>query len=119
MAMVTPADIGLYVLDANEQPVLAADLPAWCDFMGRDIAARQVGATQLDAETWISTVFLGIDQNHGGLLSHDPTPMLYETRVFGGTLHGQMDHYANRADALAGHLAMVEHVRGGVDHGPR
>lgn len=108
--MITPADIGLYVLDANEQPVLAADLLTWCRAM-EDASVRRVAETQLDA-AWVSTVFLGIDQNHGRFLGLDQTPVLYETRVFGGPRHGQMDRYTNRADALAGHLAMVEHVRG-------
>lgn len=53
----------------------------------------------------VSTVFLGLD--HGGGLGG---PVLYETMVFGGELDGEQERYRTRAEALAGHAAMVARV---------
>ena len=71
---------------------------------------------------WVSTVFLGLDHQHG-----DGPPILFETMVFEIydppiTMHGRtwdriqsedfpMDRYSTREDAEAGHVAMVELVR--------
>lgn len=54
----------------------------------------------------ISTVFLGLDHNFFG----EGPPILWETMVFGGRLHGEMRRYSSRADAVRGHALFVTRV---------
>ena len=63
-------------------------------------------------ETWvddvrISTVFLGLDHNHG--LSGDP--LLFETMVFVDGVTHQMRRYFIWEEAEAGHAEMTELIR--------
>jgi hypothetical protein len=56
------------------------------------------------ADTYVSTVFLGIDHNH----QNTGKPILFETMVF---LYGHeiaMQRYVTHEDALYGHQAMVD-----------
>jgi hypothetical protein len=54
----------------------------------------------------ISTVFLGLDHNHGGV----GPPILFETMVFGGPLDRECQRYATWDEAEAGHAEMVARV---------
>jgi hypothetical protein len=60
-----------------------------------------------DARVRISTVFLGTNVS----LSSEARPVLWETMVFGGPLDYAKCQYASRADALRGHVAMVQRVK--------
>jgi hypothetical protein len=92
-----------YVLNKNGDPEPCEDLVEW---------ARQFekGNRKLARETTgngdVSTVFLGLDHSFGG-----STPILFETMVFGGPLDGEQERYSTKAEAMAGHLAMVAHVK--------
>lgn len=66
---------------------------------------RHVGIDEIGAST-VSTVFLGLDHAHNG-----GPPVLWETMVFGGDLDGEQERYTSRADAVAGHAAMVARVK--------
>lgn len=68
----------------------------------RVVAKTVVG----DAE--VSTVFLCLDHAHFGA----SRPMLYETLIFGGRHDGDMQRYATRAEAEAGHAIVVARLGG-------
>jgi hypothetical protein len=53
----------------------------------------------------VSTVFLGLDHASG-----DGPPLLFETMVFNGPLHNDMDRYSNWTEAEMGHDAMVSRI---------
>ena len=98
-----------YILNAKGEAVPEPSLIAWAKWIetaDRHIAddGFPLGATGLIR---VSTVFLGLDHSFG---AHGP-PVLWETMVFGGLLDGEMARYTSKADAQAGHLAMVERVR--------
>lgn len=58
-------------------------------------------------EITVSTVFLGLDHSFGG-----PTPILFETMVFGGPRDGESERYATRDEAIAGHWRIVGRMEG-------
>lgn len=73
--------------------------------MYESVAARKIGDTHVGMVE-ISTVFLGINHARG-----EGPPLWFETMVFGGKLDGEMDRYSTYADAVAGHVAMVDRVK--------
>lgn len=70
----------------------------WFETADRVVAQDEVGGHV------VSTVFLGIDHNFGA-----GPPLLYETMVFPKDAWAEQDceRYATRAEAQAGHVAMV------------
>lgn len=97
-----------YILDeqGEPQPVDWLTWAKWFETVGKD--ARRVAADSFPDGVVVSTVFLGHDHQYfeGG------PPLLYETLVFEGPHDGEMARYTTRAEALAGHRAMCEVVRG-------
>jgi hypothetical protein len=93
-----------YILDSNGNPVLV-DLLTWVQWFA-DGEARRVARTDISADVYVSTVFLGIDH------SSDPNhvPILWESMTFGGPLDGACRRYATRKEAEEGHSAMVARV---------
>lgn len=85
-------------------PVKVDDLLAW----GRELekADRRVAADMLPDGVRVSTVFLGLDHGFG-----EGPPILYETMVFGGPSDGDCERYSTRAEALAGHAAVVARLK--------
>jgi hypothetical protein len=73
----------------------------WVEKADLAVAKTTVGGAE------VSTVSLGLDHASGY-----GKPLLFETLVFGGALGGEMDRYATRQDALAGHENIVGRVRG-------
>ena len=97
--------LGLYILSEDGTPELAENAILWADWFESD--DRKVAQTQLSNEVTVSTVFLGINQNFGG----EGLPILWETRVFGGTLDGKVKMYASEKEALVGHKRMVDRMK--------
>lgn len=67
----------------------------WAELHGSSykiIAQHQV------AESWVSTVWLGLDHGFG----HGP-PVIFETLVFGGPLNDEGMRYSTEAQAFEGH----------------
>lgn len=95
---------GLYILDANGEPVPVSDVDNWGTWIVGG-GNRHVGRT-LSGDVYVSTVFLGVDHRFGA----SGPPLLFETMVFGGPLDGEQERYCTRAEAIAGHAAMVERV---------
>lgn len=64
---------------------------------------HRVAWTDLDdQEVCVSTVWLGLDHQHGNGL-----PLIFETMVFGGFLNERMERYSTETEALEGHEEMV------------
>lgn len=73
-----------------------------------DIEARRVGSTWVRA-VHVSTVFLCLDHRYG-----PGSPLLYETMAFrdGEELPQFTARYSTRAEAEAGHAAVVQALEG-------
>lgn len=93
----------MFYFEIDGEPVAAADedFGAWGDWFEK-IENRRVAYTEINGYV-VSTVFLGID--HGFVSER---PVLYETMIFG---HPKLDvqrRYCTRAEAKAGHGAVVK-----------
>jgi len=93
-----------YILDGHDV-VPVDDLLEWGRWL--QTANRVVAKDDLPSGTYVSTVFLGLDYNHG-FGSH---PQLFETMVFGGPLDSEMDRYSTWREAEAGHAAMLARAK--------
>lgn len=97
-----------YILDESGNPVLEEDLLVWAQWIEENQAKTKSIVKQTDiSESKVSTVFLGLDHSFGG----ETGPMIYETRVFGGSLADEMERYSTSEEALQGHDKMCERVR--------
>jgi len=116
---------GLYVLDADGQPVEVEDIREWGVWY--QTAERRL-ARDVVGPYIVSTVFLGLDHQWGG-----GPPVLWETMVFDervrpspdfadhfpelaasmphSMLDLEMNRYSSKADALRGHADMCDRVR--------
>ena len=64
-------------------------------------------------DLWVSTVWLGLDHQHG-----NGPPLIFETMVFGGRHDSHCERYPTEAAALAGHAAIVQAIRTGATRLP-
>ena len=90
-----------YILEGHE--VKEVNLMTWAKWFetgDRHIAKDIVG------DITVSTIFLGIDHSFG-----EGTPLLFETRVFGGEHDGDMDRYSTREQAEDGHIKMLNKAK--------
>jgi len=95
---------GKYILDHDGRAVAEPDILKWGEWFRtseRHLAEDQIG------EVCISTVFLGLDHQFG-----DGPPLLWETMIFGGEHDQYQERYSTREEALAGHQAALDLVRG-------
>jgi hypothetical protein len=95
-----------YILNERGEPEAVSDIHKWSSWLGAHhpnrVAEAQIG------ESWISTVFLGIDHNWSG----KGPPVLWETMVFGGKLNeDQVRCGGSREQAEAMHALMVDRVK--------
>lgn len=73
----------LYVLKGQDV-VPAKDVFEWATFF-EDFTHRRVAYTDINADTYVSTVFLGIDHDHGSIErwgTPSYKPLVFETMVF-------------------------------------
>lgn len=96
----------MYILNRLGEPEPCPDVLAW----GRWYNSANADASRVVARTelpgfLVSTVFLGLDHRHYG----EGLPILWETMVFadGSPMDQEQQRYTSKADALAGHAAMV------------
>jgi hypothetical protein len=89
-----------YVLDENDEPVLADSLEAskWWDNKRRTVARDE-----LPDDVCLSTVFLVLDHSMG----RGDAPILYESMWFGGPFDGDQRRYKTKQEALEGHAEML------------
>ena len=98
-----------YILGNDGRPVPEPDLLAWARWL--EDADRRVELTGIEDDAGlkitVSTVFLATD--HSFSMASDAAPVLWESMVFGGQHPhgGYCDRYTSRADAEAGHAAIV------------
>jgi hypothetical protein len=95
--------IGTYIL--NGHTAVPADTMTWARWF--EGANRHV-AVQMIGDVRISTVFLGIDHNHG--IDSD-VPILFETMIFGGSLDQEQERCSTWEQAEQMHAAMVKRVK--------
>lgn len=90
-----------YILDENDEPVLADSLEAskWWD---ND--RRVVANDKMPDDVCLSTVFLVLDHSMG---RSGDAPILYESMWFGGPFDGDQRRYRTKQEALAGHAEML------------
>jgi hypothetical protein len=95
-------------LDAAGEPEPCADFEEYCRWRASvdDSGEWQIARDADELTGWqVSTVFLGLDHQHG-----IGPPVLWETMVFGGPLEGDCERYTSRAAALAGHAETCARV---------
>ncbi len=99
---------GKYI-EVNGLPVKEPDLLKWGAWL--ESADRKVDDTwfykNTSKEIRVSTVFMGLDHSFGG----EPSPILYETMIFGGPFDQDMQRYSTRQEAHRGHKEMVHKVK--------
>lgn len=95
-----------YILDENGEPLALGDTyedsarwDAWWSVLENRVLTR----TRIAERVHVSTVFLGRDLNWTG----EGEPMLWESMILGGSLHGRSERYTSRADAERGHALLV------------
>jgi hypothetical protein len=72
----------------------------WFESADRTVALSRQG------DVWVSTVFLGLDHNHGG----KGPPIVFETMAFIDHESVDIDRYATWEEAEQGHKNMVAKV---------
>lgn len=92
-----------YILQGHE-PVQCPSAVEWARWF--ETADRRVAFDKIETVE-ISTVFLGLDHAFG----LGPTPLLFETMVFGGPLNDEMQRYTTWDAAVVGHQRLVGEVR--------
>lgn len=105
-----------YILDDEGSPQPEDNPYVW--FQWHETADRIV-AQDTVGPVWVSTVFLGINQNYG-----EGPPILWETLAFvpgedgsRRSIEGSMLRYETREEALAGHAEILVFLRSLPDHG--
>ena len=81
------------------------DVIEWATYFETKNTNRRI-AEEMVGNSYISTVFLGIDHQFG-----NGPPLLFETMVFGGLLDQEQDRCSTLKEAVAMHAAMVLRVR--------
>jgi hypothetical protein len=92
----------LYMLDGHT-PVRCEDVRAWGRWF-EETERRRVRWTELPSGEQISTVFLGMDHQHGDA----GPPLLFETMISGGEWADWQDRCSTWEEAEAMHAAAVE-----------
>lgn len=96
-----------FVLDDRGEPVREPDVEAWSRWFAQ--ADRSIARTVVAPNVTVLTTFNGVDN----VPDPDMAPRLFETRVFGGVLDGEVVHHCTRAQATDQHLELVEWCRTG------
>lgn len=100
-----PSEI-LWILDYNGEPAREPDASKWADWF---FTADRVVKRSALWGGWIvvATIFLGIDHDR-----RSATPILWETKVFGGPWDGVFGRSRSKDEALQVHRQMVRMYRG-------
>lgn len=93
-----------YILQEDGEIRKEPDLLKWAKQFEK--ADRHVGNDTI-GDIVISTVFLGIDHNHG----NDGKPILFETMIFGGEHDEYQERYTDVKSAKIGHRKALELVK--------
>lgn len=89
-----------YILD-GKTPV-PATLIEWAKWLEESGSARCVRLTDIDEETHVSTVFLGLNYRY-----REGPPLVFETLIFGGPKDGYGDRSSTWEEAEESHKRAV------------
>lgn len=101
--------LGLYILDGKLE-VPEPDIDRWAQWWGH--TPNRIVKQEWVDNIWVSTVFLGIDHNHG--FSDDNRPLLYETMTFSNRRDYDQDmggRWHTWAEAEENHNRIVGEIR--------
>ena len=98
-----------FVLNEHGEPVPERDMEAWAKWFAH--ADRSIARSTVSPDVTVLTTFNGVDD----VPEPNATPKLFESRVFGGVLDGEVVHQSTRAEATANHVALVTWCRIGND----
>ena len=90
-----------FVLDEQGEPVLERDVEVWSRWFAQ--ADRCVARSIVSPNVTVLTTFSGV----GDVPGPDSMPKLFESRVFGGILDGEVIQHCTRAEATAEHVELV------------
>ena len=95
-----------YIL--SDRVPIAVDHMTWARWMeASDVhGVRRVKSDEINDRSIVTTLFLGVDHNLG-----EGKPLIFETLVLGGPLHGKIDRYSTWEEAERGHADMVTKAR--------
>jgi len=82
-----------------------SDMLSWAKWF--ETADRRVAEDHPAEDCSVSTVFLGLDHNFDPT---NPSPVLYETMVFGGPMDGHCERYRTWKQAEEGHATVLHRV---------
>ena len=104
-----------YTLDLKGNPQEAESIEAWIHWAEHHTHDRVTLKTRV-GETWIGTIFLGIDFGREAfdmetLVKEPALPLLYETMIFGGKRPGFSRKFNSRTQAIDFHHALENMVR--------
>lgn len=106
--------MGMYVLaEDGKTPVLASSPEQWGAFMERFEAKRVNDCTFTDPQgnsVRVSTVFLGLEHNHG-----EGKPHLFETMLFGGPFDQDCKRTSTWNEALEMHQDAIAWIKSNYD----
>jgi ABC-type uncharacterized transport system YnjBCD substrate-binding protein len=85
-----------YILDENNKPV-PSTIEKYCEWIEENPTKKALKQEAI-GDTYISTVFLGLDQAWNSNI-----PVLWETMIFGGDHDQYQERYTSVEDAIKGH----------------
>ena len=94
-----------FVLNEHGEPLLERDIEAWSRWFAQ--ADRSIARSTVAPNVTVLTTFNGV----GKVPEPNSIPKLFESRVFGGVLDGEVVRHCTRADATAEHLELVAWCR--------
>jgi hypothetical protein len=97
-----------FVLDEHGEPLRERDLDAWSRWFAR--ADRSIARTIVVPDVTVLTTFNGVDD----VPNPESVPKLFESRVFGGILDGEVVQHRTRDEAKVRHAELVEWCRLGA-----
>ena len=97
-----------FVLDEHGEPIRERDLDAWSRWFAR--AYRSIARSTVALGVTVLTTFSGVDD----VPYPQSVPKLFESRVFGGILDGELIQRCTRAEATAAHAELVQWCRIGT-----
>lgn len=97
-----------FVLNEHGEPVRERDVEAWSRWFAQ--ADRCIARSIVSSDVTVLTTFNGVDD----VPSLDAVPRLFESRVFGGILDGEVVQRCTRAEATEQHVRLVQWCRIGA-----
>jgi hypothetical protein len=91
-----------FVLDEHGEPLRERDVKAWSRWFAQ--ADRCVARSSVSPDVTVLTTFNGVDE----VAEPDSIPKLFESRVIGGILDGEVVQHCTRSEAIVQHAELVD-----------